>query len=159
MMTRAQVQQGSALIVSMLLMMLLTLTALAAMSNSVVQERMARNTQQHNASFQNAESGLRYVEQQVLSGAMALPERVCTSADCQRVVTNSSELGPDWLPVPMTVNEGDAQVWYRLVRMGDSSIPATRTGATRGTLYQVLVLSEEGASRTLLEGVYAFTRL
>ena len=142
----------------MILMLLLMLTALAAMSDSAIQERMARNTQQLNASFQGAESGLRYVEQQVLAGALALPETPCTVADCTQSVSSGHEPGPDWQPVPMYATEGHVQTWYRVVRLGDSAIPATRVAA-HGTLYRVLVLSQEGSSRTLLEGVYAFTRI
>lgn len=157
-------QSGSALIISMVLLLLLMLTAVAGVSDSIVQERMAHNVKRLNDSFQAAETGLRYVEQQVQSNTLELPTTTCAPGACEVPLaaldaSSASAPGVGWSTVPVAVTGGDMQVWYRVVQLGDSALPVNlATGAT-STLYRVSVLSQRDATRTLLEGVYAFTRI
>lgn len=158
-----QRQSGSALIICLVLLLLLMLTAVAGVSDSIVQERMAHNVKQVNGSFQTAETGLRYVEQQVRGNPLVLPASPCTET-CDvpaNVLTASSPgaPGPDWNRVPSAVAGDDMQVWYRVVRLGDSGLAVNQTAGAPSTLYRVSVLSQRGSTRTLLEGVYAFTRM
>ena len=159
-----QQQSGSALIVSMVLLLLLMLTAVAGISDSIVQERMAHNVKRSNDSFQMAETGLRYVEQQVRTNSLALPTLVCQPSACEvpaavLAADTSGAPGLDWNSVPAAVAGNDMQVWYRVVRLGDSAIPVNLTTGAVSTLYRVSVLSQRDSTRTLLEGVYAFTRI
>lgn len=159
-----QRQSGSALIISMVLLLLLMLTAVAGVSDSIVQERMAHNVKRLNDSFQAAETGLRYVEQQVQSNILALPTTACTPGACDvpgaaLSTQHSHTPGPDWSKVPAAVAGGDMQVWYRVVRLGESPLPVNLTTGSTSTLYRVSVLSQRDTTRTLLEGVYAFTRI
>ncbi|WP_026148213.1 PilX N-terminal domain-containing pilus assembly protein [Thioalkalivibrio sp. HL-Eb18] len=52
-------QTGSALIVALILLLVITILAVAGMQNTVLQERMAGNMHDRNIAFQQAESGLR----------------------------------------------------------------------------------------------------
>lgn len=52
-------QHGSALIVSLVFLLLLTMLGIGAMKSSVLQERIAGNTRDTNLAFQSAESALR----------------------------------------------------------------------------------------------------
>jgi type IV pilus assembly protein PilX len=52
-------QRGSALIVSLVFLLLLTILGVTAMRSSVLQERMAGNTRDTNLAFQAAETALR----------------------------------------------------------------------------------------------------
>ena len=57
----AQSQQGLALVVSLVILLLLTVLAITASSTSSLQERMAFNAQENNIAFQTAESGFAWV--------------------------------------------------------------------------------------------------
>ena len=52
-------QAGSALIIALILLLVITVLAVAGMQNTILQERMAGNMHDRNIAFQNAESGLR----------------------------------------------------------------------------------------------------
>lgn len=157
-------QVGSALIISMVLLLLTTLTALAGIRTSTGQERMAHNVKLKNDSFQAAESGMRHVEQQVRSNTLLLPLTVCSQATCELPAAaldpdHRSGPGADWTPIPASVAGNGMTAWYRIVRMGDSAIPANVSAAAPSTLYRISVVSHKGATRTVLESIYAFTRI
>ena len=155
-------QNGSALIISLVLLLLLTLTAVAGVSDSIVQDRMAHNVKRTNEVFQRAETGLRYVEQQVRDNTLVLPVVSCSAAACEVPATalaadRTAAPGPDWSSLPVAGN--DRQLWYRVVRLGDSALAVNQQAGALSTLYRVSVLSQQGATRILLEGIYAFTRI
>jgi type IV pilus assembly protein PilX len=52
-------EAGSALIVALILLLVITILAVAGMQNTVLQERMAGNMHDRNIAFQQAERGLR----------------------------------------------------------------------------------------------------
>lgn len=62
-------QHGSALIISLIFLLLLTIIGVTAMQSSTMQERMAGNTRDRNLAFQSAEAALRGAEV-VLSDAV-----------------------------------------------------------------------------------------
>lgn len=155
-------QRGSALIISMVLLLLLMLAAVGSLSSSIVQERMAHNISQLHESFQAAETGLRYVEQQVRADGLALPTAECSPGACDvapAVLTSSEAPGMDWSEVPAGFAGDDSRIWYRVVRLGDSMLPVNQAAGAASTLYRVSVISQRHTTRTLLEGVYAFTRI
>jgi type IV pilus assembly protein PilX len=61
----AQRQQGAALFVSLMFLIILTLIGLSAANVGIMQERMAGNVRETNVAFQNAEATLREVENAV----------------------------------------------------------------------------------------------
>lgn len=62
-------QQGVALIVTLILLLVLTVTGVAGMFGSVLQERMAANLQDRQQVFQATEAALRLCAQRVVTGA------------------------------------------------------------------------------------------
>ena len=157
-------QAGSALIISMVFLLLMTITALAGIRTSTGQERMAFNVKLKNDSFQAAESGMRHVEEQIRTSALALPVAVCAQAACELPSTaldpdHLSAPGSDWSPVPASVSGNDMLAWYRIVRLGDSALPVNLLAEAPSTLYRISVVSHKGPTRTVLESIYAFTRI
>jgi type IV pilus assembly protein PilX len=59
-------QKGAVLIVGLILLMVITLLALAGIQGVSLQERMSGNAYDRNLAFQAAESALRYVENQLM---------------------------------------------------------------------------------------------
>ncbi|MFJ3263605.1 PilX N-terminal domain-containing pilus assembly protein [Pseudomonas sp. NPDC086581] len=59
-MTSSKTQRGMALLVSLVLLLILTVLAIAMASNSTMQQRISANAQQQNIAFQAAESGLQF---------------------------------------------------------------------------------------------------
>lgn len=55
---RIQTQKGTALIMSMVILLILTILGMAALGTSSLEQKMAGNTQEQNRAFQAAESGL-----------------------------------------------------------------------------------------------------
>jgi type IV pilus assembly protein PilX len=72
-------QKGSALIVSLVLLLVLTVLSISAMRGTTMQERMAGNFRETNAAFQAAEAALR-VGEQYLNLATVGPFKASTSA-------------------------------------------------------------------------------
>ena len=60
--TNLSYQSGSALIISLILLVLLTIIGISSMQNTTMQEVMSGNTKQQHRSFQAAEVGLRDAE-------------------------------------------------------------------------------------------------
>lgn len=55
-------QQGAALVISLIFLLVITIVAVAGTRSTTMQERMAGNTRDRNLAFQAAESGLREAE-------------------------------------------------------------------------------------------------
>lgn len=60
-------QRGSALIISLLILLVMTIIGISAMSSSTMEEKMAANDRNQKAIFQNAESSLMAAEDGVLA--------------------------------------------------------------------------------------------
>ena len=63
-MNRSNPQKGSALVISLILLVVMTLLGVQAMRTNLTQERMASNVQDRNFAFQGAEAALREGERQ-----------------------------------------------------------------------------------------------
>lgn len=87
-------QQGAALIVALVLLLVMTLIAIGASRTSVLQERMSGNLRQSTIAFEGAEATLRlgeeWIEDQV-GGArpVAVSLASCTSAPCDVLILGS----------------------------------------------------------------------
>jgi type IV pilus assembly protein PilX len=95
-------QTGSALIVALIFLLLMTLLGTSAMQSSTMQERMASNWRDWNLAFQSAEAGLREGEQFLLD-TVALPE----FDDTNGLYEVNSPDRPAWPGSPMSVGVGD----------------------------------------------------
>jgi type IV pilus assembly protein PilX len=63
-------QNGSALIISLLILLVMTMLGITVMSTSTLEEKMAANDRSHKVSFENAELTLTQAEESVLNGAI-----------------------------------------------------------------------------------------
>lgn len=78
-------QQGAALLVVFILLLIITILGLASMRGAIMQERMAGNTVSRGMAFQVAESGLRQAEIMIRDGAVAFPASGCAAGLCARL--------------------------------------------------------------------------
>ena len=58
-------QSGSALIISLIVLLLVTILGVSSMQSTTIQERMTGNTRQSHLSFHAAEAGIRTIESQL----------------------------------------------------------------------------------------------
>ncbi|MBI3343666.1 MAG: hypothetical protein HY028_02155 [Gammaproteobacteria bacterium] len=89
-------QQGSALVVSLLMLLVMTLLGVTAMMTSRLQEKMAINARQYNLAFQASESALRTGEEETRLAALQDPTAytaTCGSGLCLSATTGT----PEWL--------------------------------------------------------------
>lgn len=75
-------QDGAALIVVLMLLIVITLLGLASMRGAIMQERMAANTVARSVAFQVAEAGLRQAEIIVRDGNVTFPSSGCAEGRC-----------------------------------------------------------------------------
>lgn len=85
-------QRGTALVTSLLLLLILTVVGITAMQVTRMQERMAGNTRDLNLAFQGAEAALRNGEDMIAAEAFApAPSAgVCTATPCKFWDANAS---------------------------------------------------------------------
>jgi type IV pilus assembly protein PilX len=161
-----QNQQGSALIVSLIFLLLLTLLSVAGIKSSTSQERMAANVKLKSDSFQAAESALRLIQYQLSLAASdnkPLPNP-CTGASCNTIDAvfdpdATGTPGAGWVQIPSSTATNHMEVWYRITSLGETLAPANTVNAENayegpGNLYRIVVVSFRGSTRTVLESVY-----
>ena len=159
-------QAGSALIVSLVFLLLLTLVGVAGITSATHQERMAANVKLKNDSLQAAEAALQLIHQQL---AQAVQENKpmpnpCRAADCAIPssvfdIDSFGSPGAGWVQIPTSVDTNHMQVWCRITALGETLAPAHTLTANPpyegpGNLYRIVVVSYRGSTRTVLEGVY-----
>jgi type IV pilus assembly protein PilX len=85
-------QRGTALVTSLLLLLILTVVGVTAMQVTRMQERMAGNTRDLNLAFQGAEAALRNGEDMIAAEAFAPSPAggVCTAAPCKFFDANAA---------------------------------------------------------------------
>lgn len=165
-MNKRSQQHGSALIVSLVFLLLLTLVSVAGIGSSTSQERMAANVKLKSDSLQAAESALRIVQQQVALAAASnkpLPNP-CSDIGCNIIdsafdIDSAGSPGAGWVQLPASAATNNTQVWYRITSLGESLAPANTANASPSyegpaNLYRIVVVSFIGSTRTVLESVY-----
>lgn len=85
-------QKGAALIVSLIVLLVLTLIGVAGMNTSVMQERMAANSQNANRAFQAAESTVRALTNQLYGNDLSLLRESMQSASGESSVVAVTNL-------------------------------------------------------------------
>src|SRR5690349_1024962 len=85
-------QRGTALVTSLLLLLILTVIGVTAMQVTRMQERMAGNTRDLNLAFQGAEAALRNGEDMIAAEGFAPTPAagVCATAPCKFWDANAS---------------------------------------------------------------------
>jgi len=165
-MQRTTRQQGSALVVSLVFLLLLTLVSVAGIRSSTSQERMVANLKLKSDSLQAAESALRQIQHLVAEAAdnnKPLPTP-CNKAECNLPgaafdVDAVGAPGTGWVQIPASAQTNHMQVWYRITSLGQALAPANTINANppyegAGNLYRIVVVSFSGTTRTVLESVY-----
>lgn len=87
-------QRGAALIVSLVVLLVLTLIGVAGMNTSVMQERMAVNSQNSNRAFQAAESTVSALTNQLYANDLSLLRESMQSATEESSVVSVTTLDP-----------------------------------------------------------------
>lgn len=94
----ARAQQGVALIVVLILLIVMSILGVVIMRSSAMQERMSANLRDRSLGFQAAEGALRYAQDQVL-GAGNWDTQIPTAADCANGICPTGS-DPVWVQVP-----------------------------------------------------------
>ncbi|MEO4047230.1 PilX N-terminal domain-containing pilus assembly protein [Pseudomonas sp. CAU 1711] len=149
-------QDGMALFVSLIFLLLLTIIGVAAMQNAGLQEKMAGNVKIKNETFQLAERALREGENFIAAPANESALAACTTCtgDNCRVPDFSGDL---------TEGSGACDVWktasgggvYKLQQLGTSSNAVNVQNGSSVMLYRVTAVATKGNARTALESIYA----
>jgi type IV pilus assembly protein PilX len=94
-------QRGAVLVVSLILLLIMTVLALAASQNTRMQEKMSGNTRDSDLAFQASEAALRYSEEQVILKVPA--PTLCAAPPCVFYDVNVLPANPADLAVQGTV--------------------------------------------------------
>ncbi|WP_213875354.1 PilX N-terminal domain-containing pilus assembly protein [Pseudomonas sp. dw_358] len=151
-------QKGVVLIVALIFLLLVTLIGVSSMQNATMQEKMAGSVSIKNESFQAAEASLRVGENAVAATAYVLAK--CTpAANCLPP--------PDSTSAALAVGGGtNGVIWvatpygfYGVQNLGPAQATAVNTptscGSTLPTLYRITGVGVYGASRSVVESIYA----
>ena len=76
-------QQGAALLVVLMVLVIVTLLGIASLRGAIMQERMAANITARSMSFQVAEAGLRQAELTARDGTITFPASGCSAGRCK----------------------------------------------------------------------------
>ncbi|YCK86895.1 PilX N-terminal domain-containing pilus assembly protein [Pseudomonas sp. D4-18] len=153
-------QRGMVLLVSLVFLLLLTMLGISSMQNATLQEKMAGSVTMRNESFQTAEAVLRQGESAIMVAGYSLPK-------CTNTVTclPPPESTNSALPTP-GFNGSSGVTWvriegglYAVQNLGTATNPIRRpptcSASSTVTLYRVTAVAEKGATRTVLESIYA----
>lgn len=86
-------QQGVTLVVVLILLLVMTLLALAGIRGTVLEERMAANQYDRSLAFQAAEAALREGEKYATNTHPKVADATCTAGDCGRPAPDAT---PVW---------------------------------------------------------------
>jgi type IV pilus assembly protein PilX len=152
-------QRGMVLLVSLVFLLLLTLLGISSMQNATLQEKMAGSVVVRNQSFQLAEAVLRLGESAIKAAgfsqaACSTPAACAPPAESTTVTAaGGGASGVTW------VAAGGG--FYGIQNLGTTTDPIKRptncSSSGSVTLYRVtaVALQGQGASRTVLESIYA----
>jgi type IV pilus assembly protein PilX len=148
-------QQGMALLISLVFLLLLTLIGISSMQNATLQEKMAGSVTLRNQSFQLAEMNLRIGESAVQLATYTLA--VCGStAQCAPPAESStvttaglnSTSGVNWIAA--------SGGFYGVQNIGTTLTAINVPSNTSATLYRVTAVGIVGNNiRSVVESVYA----
>lgn len=145
-----------ALLISLIMLLLLTMIGISSMQNATMQEKMSGSVQNRNQSFQVAEAALR-VGENLVSGSAYAQVKCATIAACAP---------PDATQVSAAGNNANGVAWvaayngfYAIQNIGTNGAPVNMpTGCSSSsaiTLYRITGVALVGASRSIVESIYA----
>lgn len=152
--TSIQQQNGAALVVGLMILLLATFLAVASMNNANMQERMAANSQNENIAFQSSESAIDDQIRRIMDG------------DISRISAAKIEEGkvnPAWPTTTYDAGEEDVSTGVEIRSMGDvvlavgSSLDGseenTNIGAVRFEIRAASTKSNSGARANIVQGI------
>jgi type IV pilus assembly protein PilX len=148
-------QQGMALLISLVFLLLLTLIGISSMQSATLQEKMAGSVTLRNQSFQLAEASLRIGESAVQLATYTLA--VCgTTAQCAPPAESSTVTGAG-------LNSTSGVTWiaagggfYGVQNIGTTLAAVNVPSNTSATLYRVTAVGIVGNNiRSVVESIYA----
>ncbi|MGE8144546.1 pilus assembly PilX family protein [Pseudomonas frederiksbergensis] len=148
-------QQGMALLISLVFLLLLTLIGISSMQNATLQEKMAGSVTLRNQSFQLAEATLRMGESVVQLPAYTLA--VCgTTAQCAPPAESATVTGAG-------LNSTSGVNWvaagggfYGVQNIGTTLTAVNVPSNTSATLYRITAVGIVGNNvRSVVESIYA----
>lgn len=151
-------QEGVALFVSLIFLLLLTIVGVSSMKSATLQEKMAGNTRFKTITFQYAEAGLREGEGFIanLNNSAALAAcATCSGNDCRTpdfenaAVQNGSSVCGLWR------GSADGNSLFQIQKLGTSSAAINVDPGESVTLYRVTAVATVANTTTALESIYA----
>ena len=146
-MTNYSRQQGAALLMAMLFLVILTLIGITSMIGSALEERMARNSRETNIAFQAAEAALRDAEADLQNTGAAPRATAITFIEFTMGAGNCSGAGATvGLCQPATAVP---QVWDGTPSHLEDTTISVRYGTyTNATLFPISTQNTEGIAGT-----------
>lgn len=156
-------QQGMALLVSLIMLLMLTMIGISSMQNATLQEKMSTSVQLRNQSFQVAEAALRVGENIVAPKAYTLTKCSGTAACAPP---------PDSTSVSAAGTGSNGVSWvasdtgfYAIQNIGTTASPVNPpdgcyvtsgglTSYSTVTLYRITAVGLVGGNRSVVESIY-----
>lgn len=146
-------QRGSALIVGLIFLVLLTILGLTAMKTTTLEEKMAGNLRDRNTAFQSAETALRdaetYITNNILVATAACTGGICTKGsepswtsyawdDSKNIAYYTSPSPASGVPGSL-ITAVAKQPKYIIVDLGASSVIYSGCAGGAGQGYKIIV--------------------
>ncbi len=166
-------QQGAALVISLIILVIMTMLGLATIRGVTQQERMAGNSQSRNISFQATEKTLRDIEEVLGNTSPRITQTIGTCAVTSTLMTCGTPTASstprwtdsnftDWTDRPNAVGTGVLAITpqYFVEYMGNtfSCNPNDVAAANNCFRYRITVRSGDGTSGrafVVLQSIYA----
>jgi len=152
-------QQGVALVIGLLLLFVVTLIAISGLTNAALQTKVATSVQQHNTTFQTAESALSRaivaIEGIPLSGvdgdASMLSTSMASGSGVKNVAMDTTlSIAPITVTIAYTHRQSSSLAAGISLTADDNS---TLIGANKFVLESNATLTGAGAASTVSEGI------
>lgn len=130
-------QTGSALIISLIILILMTLIGSTAMQTTVLEEKMAGNNRDLNVAFQAGEAGLRDAEEEITPNNYLAFTASCVAGLCLPSTTTT----PQWLAINWAASANQTRCY------GSSTSTCPSTPEMSGTAAQPRYIIERMTHR------------
>lgn len=148
-------QQGMALLVCLVFLLLLTLIGISSMQNATLQEKMAGSVSLRNQSFQLAEATLRLGESAVQLATYTLA--VCTTGvPCAPPAESATLTGPGLNSTSQVTWVAAGGGFYGVQNIGTTTGAVNIPSNPSATLYRITAVGIVGNNiRSVVESIYA----
>jgi type IV pilus assembly protein PilX len=113
-------QQGAALIISLIILVIMTIIGVSSIQNTTLEERMAGNMRDQNLAFQAAETALRYAEQYYIETQLTDDATIQTEFSGGVGLYDQDTAEPDL--AALFRNEGDVWAQAKVYEEGDEEL-------------------------------------